>query len=73
MTERFGVVGFVDGGQAFENSNPDFDQALGYGAGLGIRYFTPIGPVRLDLARPIGDSEGVSTRLRVYVSLGQAF
>ena len=42
------------------------------GAGLGIRYDTGIGPIRLDLATPIsGDSDGSS--LYIYVGIGQAF
>ena len=72
VTETIGVVGFADAGRAFEASFPDFDDPLIVGAGLGVRYFTPIGPVRLDVAVPV-DRRDVDDAFQFYVSLGQAF
>jgi translocation and assembly module TamA len=72
ITETIGVVGFVDAGRAFEASFPDFDEPLVVGAGLGARYFTPIGPLRFDVAVPV-DRRDVDDAFQVYVSLGQAF
>ena len=46
------------------------DALLG-GAGLGLRYATAIGPIRLDLAVPVGGSTGDG--LQIYLGLGQAF
>ena len=41
------------------------------GAGLGLRYKTPIGPIRLDVAAPVQGSTGGGVQL--YLGIGQAF
>jgi translocation and assembly module TamA len=43
-----------------------------YGVGLGFRYYTAFGPLRLDLATPLHKRSGDSP-IQVYISLGQAF
>lgn len=68
---NFGVVGFVDAGQVYRGSTPDFSN-LRYGAGIGARYYTNFGPMRFDIATPIGRKPG-EARISVYVSIGQAF
>ena len=68
---NFGVVGFVDAGQVYESSMPKFND-LSFGAGIGGRFYTNFGPVRLDLATPLNRQPGDS-RITVYVSIGQAF
>lgn len=68
---NFGVVGFVDAGQVYRSSAPTF-QNLRFGAGIGARYYTNFGPMRFDIATPIGRKPGES-RVSVYVSIGQAF
>ncbi len=68
---NFGVVGFVDAGQAYESSIPNFEDWR-VGVGLGGRFYTNFGPVRLDLATPVNRRLGDS-RFSVYVSIGQAF
>lgn len=68
---NFGVVGFVDAGQVYEGSNPEFSD-IRYGAGLGGRYYTNFGPLRVDVAMPLDRREGESA-FSVYVSIGQAF
>lgn len=68
---NFGVAGFVDAGQAYESSIPKFD-AWRVGVGVGGRFYTNFGPVRLDLATPLNRRTGES-RFSVYVSIGQAF
>jgi translocation and assembly module TamA len=73
VTEHFGVVTFLDGGFAFEPSYPDFSEPLRWGAGVGVRYFTPFGPLRLDVATPLERRPGVDGYIQVYISLGQAF
>jgi translocation and assembly module TamA len=72
ITETIGVVPFVDVGQAFASSLPDRSERLRMAAGLGLRYYTPIGPIRVDLALPIERRRG-EARYAVYVSIGQAF
>ena len=68
---NFGIVPFVDGGNISTSSLPQFDN-LRFGAGIGVRYHTRFGPIRLDLATPINPAPG-DPRIAVYVSLGQAF
>lgn len=74
ITESVGLVPFLDGGAAFPDRVPDFEtQDVLYGAGLGLRYYTAIGPVRLDVAVPINKRKGVDDSFQIYVSLGQSF
>ena len=68
---NFGVVPFLDGGNLYSQSLPKFTN-LRYGTGLGFRYYTSFGPVRIDIGTPINRQPGDS-RVAVYVSLGQAF
>ena len=68
---NFGVVGFVDAGQVYRGSTPTFSD-LRFGAGIGARYYTNFGPMRLDVATPIGRKPGEAL-VSVYVSIGQAF
>lgn len=66
-----GVVGFVDAGQVYPTSLPKFTD-LRYGVGVGLRYFTSFGPVRIDIATPIARRER-DPKVAFYVSIGQAF
>lgn len=67
----FGIVPFVDAGNVYTDSLPDFS-GLRYGAGLGVRYYSDFGPIRVDVGTPLNRQQGDS-RIAVYVSLGQAF
>jgi translocation and assembly module TamA len=67
----FGVVPFFDGGSLVDSSVPNVSH-MRYGAGLGARYYTSFGPIRIDVGTPIARRKGES-RVAVYVSLGQAF
>jgi translocation and assembly module TamA len=67
----FGVVPFVDAGNIYGRALPDFS-GLRYGAGLGLRYHSNFGPIRIDLGTPINRQRG-DGRITVFVSLGQAF
>ena len=73
FTEHFGVVGFVDGGSAFESSTPDFSEDLLFGAGVGLRYYSPIGPLRLDVALPLDRRDDIDESFQLYLSIGQSF
>lgn len=70
--ENFGIVPFLDGGMVYDKTLPSFGKDLDWGAGLGFRYYTPIGPVRLDVAVPLQD-RGHQKAFQIYLSLGQAF
>lgn len=67
----FGVVPFIDAGNLYSAKLPTF-RNLRYGAGLGVRYYTSFGPIRVDVGTPIDRRKGDS-RIAIYVSLGQAF
>ena len=49
---NFGTAVFVDAGNVSKNLNP-LNGALRFGVGAGLRYYTPIGPIRLDIAVPL--------------------
>lgn len=72
-SETLGWAVFVDGGNAFEASYPDLGETLFWGAGIGFRYYTPVGPLRLDVAMPLNRDEHMDGNLQFYISLGQAF
>ncbi len=65
------VVPFIDGGSVARGSTPDFDE-IRFGAGIGVRYKTTFGPIRVDVAAPLNKTE-FDSPVVVYVSLGQAF
>lgn len=67
----FGVVPFFDAGNVYAESLPDIS-GLRYGAGIGVRYYSSFGPLRIDVATPLNRQTGDS-RIGVYISLGQAF
>jgi translocation and assembly module TamA len=67
----FGVVPFVDAGNIYTSPLPEL-QNLRFGAGIGVRYHTSFGPIRVDVGTPIGRRDG-EPRVAVYVGLGQAF
>lgn len=71
--ESIGVVPFIDGGQVSKSTLPGLDEDLRWAAGLGLRYLTPIGPIRLDVAFPLDRRAGIDDRFQFYVSIGQAF
>jgi translocation and assembly module TamA len=73
LTETIGVVGFIDGGNAFDSHVPDFSEDLLWSVGGGFRYFTPIGPLRLDVGFPLDRRRGIDDAFQIYISIGQAF
>jgi translocation and assembly module TamA len=72
VTDTIGVVPFFDVGNAFASSFPNFSEPLFAAAGLGLRYYTSIGPIRLDVAFPLERHAGTGP-VTVYVSIGQSF
>jgi translocation and assembly module TamA len=68
---NFGVVPFLDAGNIYTGMVPDFS-GLRFGTGLGVRYYSNFGPIRVDVGTPLNPQRGDS-RVAVYVSLGQAF
>ena len=68
---NWGFVAFVDAGQVSASLKPLPDD-IRVGAGAGVRYYTPIGPIRFDLAVPVDRRPGEDS-FEVYIGLGQAF
>jgi translocation and assembly module TamA len=61
------VAVFYDAGNAFDSFS---DYEIFQGAGLGVRRYTPVGPVKVDLARQLGV---LDPSYRVHVSIGFAW
>lgn len=72
FTETIGAVAFLDAGLVGADSTPDFDQEAKLGAGVGLRYFTSLGPIRLDVAVPL-EKNPDDPSIAFYVGIGQAF
>ena len=83
--ESLGLVGFVDAGNSYDwlvnetrsdlKSN-NFFNTIAISVGAGIRYFTPVGPLRLDFATPVLDPNDIKTPFRkvlVHIGLGHTF
>jgi translocation and assembly module TamA len=71
ITDTIGIVPFLDIGTVSDNTVPDFND-IKMGAGVGLRYMTPFGPLRLDVAVPLDPYEGGS-RYAIYAGIGQSF
>jgi translocation and assembly module TamA len=71
VTNDIGVVAFVDGGYVAAEEFPGLDQ-LRLGVGAGVRYYTGLGPLRLDVAVPLNKRPG-DPDYALYVGIGQAF
>ncbi len=71
MGGALALVSFIDAGAVDESVTPRFKN-MRIGAGLGFRYQTGFGPIRVDIGTPLDRQPGES-RIGVYVALGQAF
>jgi translocation and assembly module TamA len=75
---NFGAAAFVDGGQVSASLKP-LPDIFRIGVGVGVRYYTPIGPVRVDFAVPTharnlpASQQYDEPAFQVYVGLGEAF
>lgn len=88
LTEKFGVVGFYEIGNVYKSSLPEINHQQLQSAGVGLRYHTPIGPIRFDVAFPLNrrnkhqtDKEKKKHKhpkkfdslFEAYMSIGQSF
>ena len=71
ITDTIGIVPFVDAGTVSTKQFPDFSDVK-VGAGVGLRYVTPFGPLRIDGAIPLNRGPG-DPRFGIYAGIGQAF
>jgi translocation and assembly module TamA len=68
---NFGIVPFIDGGTLSTGAMPSFKDWQ-IGVGIGARYYSSFGPIRIDIGTPLNRQEG-DGRITVVVGLGQAF
>lgn len=71
--KNLGWVFFYEIGNVFLNAYPNCKKKLLRSAGLGLRYHTPVGPIRLDVAVPLDRRRHIDGPFQVYFSIGQAF
>ena len=62
---------FIDAGTVGNGSTPSFDE-IKFGAGIGVRYHTGFGPLRVDVGVPLNPGPN-DPKVGVYVGLGQSF
>lgn len=72
IVRGWGGVAFVDFGNVFPSALTYSLDDLRYTGGVGVRYFTPVGPLRLDVAFVLDSRAGDQTA-PLYLSIGQAF
>ena len=71
LSDSWGLVAFVDGGMVYDEFG-EIGKEMQYGAGVGVRFFTAIGPMRFDVATPL-NPRGDDDFLQFYISIGQSF
>lgn len=73
INDQWGVVGFFDAGNVYKPTFPEFDKKVLKSIGIGGRYYTPVGPLRLDVAFPLDRRHGIDSSFQLYFSVGQSF
>lgn len=73
ITQTYGVVLFYEIGNVYTPSYPEFYRKQLQSAGVGLRYYTPVGPLRLDIAFPLNRRPGIDHFAEFYFSIGQTF
>jgi translocation and assembly module TamA len=77
VNEDMEVVTFFEAGNVYDSKNP-LMKGLMCGAGIGARYYTPLGPIRVDIAIPFKrrtgkDGKKIDSLFNLYIGVGQAF
>jgi len=73
FTETLSTVVFYEIGQVYEPMFPEIGESMLQSLGVGLRYHTPVGPIRLDIAFPLNRRRHIDSFLQFYLSIGQAF
>nr|WP_281500557.1 autotransporter assembly complex family protein [Kordiimonas marina] len=71
VSDTIGIVPFIDGGNVYQKRLATLS-GFRWGAGVGVRYYTSVAPVRLDVAMPLNRRDG-DPKFAIYISLGQSF
>lgn len=72
-SETIGLAAFYDAGNVYSSSLPQMNKKILQSAGLGLRYYTPVGPLRLDIAFPLNPRKHFDSAFQLYFSIGQSF
>ncbi|MEL6678605.1 MAG: autotransporter assembly complex family protein [Pseudomonadota bacterium] len=72
LGDALGAVAFVEAGAVSEEKVLEWGEEIREAAGVGVRYFSPVGPIRADIAAPI-DRQSGEDPVQFYLSIGQAF
>lgn len=73
ISKTIGLVPFFDLGSVYMTEVPNFHEKWFKSVGLGLRYFTFLGPLRFDIAFPLDRRKGIDPFYRILVSIGQTF
>ena len=78
ISENLGLVAFVEGGNVYSRKMTNPVKKLLFGYGVGVRYYTPFGPIRVDVAFPskirkTKSGKKIDSMFNLYISVGQAF
>ena len=73
LKKGLGFAAFYDGGNVFQHVGfSDFRSNYTNTVGIGLRYSTPVGPVRIDLGHNLNALPGIKST-QIFITLGQAF
>jgi translocation and assembly module TamA len=73
VTQTIGIVPFLDLGTVDTTQLPNISKKWYKSVGIGLRYFTFFGPLRLDVGFPLNKRRGIDPKFRFYISIGQTF
>jgi translocation and assembly module TamA len=73
ITDTIEGVGFYEIGNVYKNAYPDLMSKPLQSVGAGVRYHTPVGPIRFDVAVPLNPRPGIDKGYQFYMSIGQSF
>ena len=73
IKKGLGLVVFYDGGNVFPQIGfHDFTSLYSNNVGLGLRYATPVGPIRIDVGQNLNPVQGIKST-QYFITIGQAF
>ncbi|MBO7454167.1 MAG: BamA/TamA family outer membrane protein [Alphaproteobacteria bacterium] len=76
INSDWGAIAFFDGAKVHNNKSKYFEiekKRWFFSVGAGMRYYTSIGPIRVDFAFPLNRRKGVDSKVQFIMGLGQSF